>query len=358
MMRFCSVRAAALLAAAVLSLAACAAQLRPAGPATRAAGIEAFTPPPQPQRPSLYAWEPPRPPPVPAGPTPAEALVMADGERLALRVWAPAGPPRAVILALHGFGDHGGNSLVEGGPLLSAAGILVYAYDQRGFGYSSHRGIWPGVETLVTDARAAVGLIAARHPGLPLHLLGESMGGAIAAAAATTSLPISGVILSAPAVLGRRQLPGVVSVAMDGLIAVMPAMAMQASAGGIAASDNRAALERFGRDPLTLRDVRLDVIGGVLDSMDAAVEALPRCCTAPTLILTGGNDQVIPTRIARRVLRALPPRDDRRILHYPDGWHLLLRDAIRDRVAADIIAWIADPAAPLPAEDAARAWLR
>lgn len=342
----------------LLGLGACAAQLRPAGPSTRAAVIEAFTPPPQPQRPSPWAWVPASPPPEPAGPVPREALVMADGTRLALRAWVPAAPPRAVVLALHGFGDHGGNLLVEGGPLLNAAGILVYAYDQRGFGYSDHRGIWPGVDTLVADARAATALIAARHPGLPLYLMGESMGGAIAAVAAREPLPVRGVILSAPAVLGRRQLPGVVSAAMDGLIWAMPAMAMQASAGGIAASDNRAALERFGRDPLTLRETRLDLVGGVLDSMDAAVAALPDCCAAPTLILTGGRDQVIPARIARRVLRALPPREDRRILHYPDGWHLLLRDGIRARVAADIIAWIDDPRTPLPAEDAARTWLR
>ena len=352
------VRYAALLAAAVLSLAACAAQLRPAGPPSRPAGIEAFSAPPQPQRPSPWAWVPAPPPPQPAGPVPLEALVMRDGARLALRVWAPAPPPRAVILALHGFGDHGGNFLVEGGPLLNEAGILVYAYDQRGFGYSTHRGIWPGVETLAADARTATALIAARHPGLPLFLLGESMGGAIVSVAAREALPVRGVILSAPAVLGRRQLPSVVSAAMDGLVFLMPAMAMSASAGGIAASDNRAALERFGRDPLTIREARLDLVGGVMDSMDAAVAALPECCAAPTLILTGGNDQVIPTRIARRVLQALPPREDRRILHYPDGWHLLLRDAIRARVATDIVTWIADARAPLAAEDAAREWLR
>lgn len=287
---------------------------------------------------------------------------MVDGARLALRIWAPPTPPRAVILALHGFGDHGGNFLVEGGPLLNEASILVYAYDQRGFGYSSHRGIWPGVETLAADARAATALIAARHPGLPLYLLGESMGGAIVAVAAREAFPptgpVRGVILSAPAVLGRRQLPGVVSAAMDGLVFLMPAMAMSASAGGIAASDNRAALERFGRDPLTIREARLDLVGGVMDSMDAAVAALPDCCAVPTLILTGGNDQVIPTRIARRVLRELPPRDDRRILHYPDGWHLLLRDAVRARVVADIVTWVGDQRAPLAAEDAAREWLR
>jgi alpha-beta hydrolase superfamily lysophospholipase len=347
-----------LLVLLMLTVTGCARLVLPAGPDVRSAAIEAFTPPEQPRRPSPWALVPPLPPPTPAGPVPAEALVMADGTTLALRVWAPRLPPRAVILALHGFGDHGGNSFVEGGPLLNAAGILVYAYDQRGFGYSTQRGIWPGVATLVEDARAATRLIAARHPDLPLFLMGESMGGAIVAVAGTQPLPVRGYILAAPAVLGRSQLPWVASAMLDGLVRLIPAMAMPATAGGIAASDNRAALLRFGRDPLTIREARLDLVAGVLDSMDAAVAALPQCCTAPSLILTGGQDQVIPTRVARRVLRTLPHRADRRILHYPDGWHLLLRDVIRETVAADIVSWVADPAAPLAAEAAAAAWLR
>ncbi len=350
-------RGRGLLALALL-LVGCAPQLRPAGPPVRAPGIEAFAPPPQPPRPSPWALVPAPPPPVPAGPVPAQALVMADGTELALRVWSPERPPTAILLSLHGFGDHGGNSLVEGAPLLTAAGIQVYAYDQRGFGYSPHRGIWPGVPTLVQDARAATLLIAARHPSLPLYLMGESMGGAIAMATATEALPIRGVILAAPAVMGRAQLPAVAGWAVDGLAALAPALAMPATAGGIAASDNRDALLRFGRDPLTIREPRMDLVAGVLDSMDAALEAFPRCCAAPSLVLTGGNDQVIPTRIARRVLRALPPRDNRRVLHYPLGWHLLLRDAVRPEVARDIIAWINDPDAPLASAEAATEWLR
>ena len=86
--------------------------------------------------------------------------------------------------------------------------------------------------------------------------------------------------------------------------------------------------------------------------------ALPHCCLAPSLILTGGRDEVIPGRFARRVLRGLPHRAEQRILHYPDGWHLLLRDTVRQRVAADILAWMDNPAAPLAAEAAAADWLR
>ena len=78
----------------------------------------------------------------------------------------------------------------------------------------------------------------------------------------------------------------------------------------------------------------------------------------PSLILTGGRDEVIPSRFARRVLRGLPHRAEQRILHYPDGWHLLLRDSVRQRVAADILAWMDNPSALLPAESTAADWLR
>ncbi|OYW09059.1 MAG: hypothetical protein B7Z53_03680 [Rhodospirillales bacterium 12-71-4] len=61
-----------------------------------------------------------------------DAVVAADGARLPLHAWAPPGPPRAVLLALHGFNDHAGNFLADSIGALTEGGLLVYAYDQRG----------------------------------------------------------------------------------------------------------------------------------------------------------------------------------------------------------------------------------
>jgi alpha-beta hydrolase superfamily lysophospholipase len=109
-----------------------------------------------------------------------------------------------VILALHGFNDHG-RFFDAPGTWLAARGVTSYAYDQRGFGASSNRGVWPGTDTLVRDVREAAGAIRRRHPETPFFVLGESMGGAVALVAAATDggLPADGLILSAPAVRGR-----------------------------------------------------------------------------------------------------------------------------------------------------------
>ena len=74
--------------------------------------------------------------------------MAADGAELPLRSWLPqAGPPDAVLVALHGFNDY--SNFFDGpGRWLAGRGIASYAYDQRGFGGAPHRGLWAGTEAL------------------------------------------------------------------------------------------------------------------------------------------------------------------------------------------------------------------
>ena len=151
---------------------------------------------------------------MPAGPPVAlprlaeDAVIAADGARLPMRSWAPEGAPRAVVLALHGFNDHSGNFLTDSLEALKQAGLLVYAYDQRGFGRAPNRGYWAGAETMAQDAATAARLLAARHPGLPLFLMGESMGAAVTilAAGMDPPPPVRAYVLLAPALWNRAQM--------------------------------------------------------------------------------------------------------------------------------------------------------
>ncbi|MFL1463540.1 alpha/beta fold hydrolase [Roseococcus sp. DSY-14] len=347
-------RRAALLCLALLP--ACTPVTRGAGPPVGPARVEPGWSAPLPRAAPRLGWafgtQPPLP--RPAGPDPVAALVMPDGMRLPLRRWQPPGPPRFVALALHGLNDHGGNFLEDAGPILAAGGVLLHAMDHRGFGWTATRGFWPGTAAMVEDARTAVALLRAQHPGLPFFVLGESMGGAVALLADPPG--VAGVILSAPAIWGGPYLSGLLRAPLGLAQRVVPAMAASAGVGGIAASDNRAALERFARDPLTLREIRVDVVGGMVGLMDAAVAALPELATraTPTLVMVGARDAVVPAAIARRALRdAGAPR----VALYPEGWHLLLRDRLRNEVAADMLRFMESPATPLPAEARGAAWL-
>jgi len=310
---------------------------------------------------------------VPAGPAIAapalqpQALVMADGARLPLEAWLPPTPPRAVLLGLHGMNDAAEPFLDDAAPLFTAAGVAVYAYDQRGFGGAPHPGRWAGGESLAADAAATVALLRQRHPGVPVFLLGESMGAAVALLAATGDAPpaVDGYVLLAPALWGRETMPGIVRGVVWLAARTIPVVGFRGNAGGIRASDNPAAMERWAAHPKTLKVTRVDAAYGLLGLMDQAVAAVPACCRGaagqgvPVLAMVGARDEIVPQRVLRRVLRRLPDARLDRVAFYPEGWHLLLRDRQRAVVAGDILAWMAAPVAPLPsgAEREGAAWL-
>ena len=164
------------------------------------------------------------------------------------------------------------------------------------------------------------------------------------------------VLLVAPAVWGRSAM----NPAMRGMLwlasNVVPGMELTGSGLHITASDNREALIRLSTDPLTLKETRVDTLRGLVDLMDDAQAAAPRF-EAPALVLYGGKDEVIPPRATQLIWDQMP--GEVRRAFYPDGYHLLLRDIGRGAPLGDVMAWIADPRAPLPSGAEARAaeWL-
>lgn len=292
--------------------------------------------------------------PLPAVAAPAidsNHLVAADGARLPLRRWLPpAEPPKAVLLALHGFNDYS-NFFAGAGAWLAERGIASYAYDQRGFGGAPNRGRWPGTAALLDDLRLGARALRRRHPGVPLYLLGESMGGAVimTAMASGEAPPADGIILAAPAVWGRASMPWYQTVALWVARQAIPGSRVSGRGLGIQASDNIDMLRALGRDPMMITQTRVDAVFGLVNLMDAAMASAPRV-DAAALILYGEKDQLIPDGAVREMLARLPPAPDRprTVAVYADGWHMLLRDRQAETVWYDILHWIADPRMVLP----------
>lgn len=295
-------------------------------------------------------------PPVTAPALADDRLVMADGVALPLRSWPPTDrppgtPPEAVILAVHGFNDYS-NGFDGPARFWAARGILTYAYDQRGFGETPHRGLWPGDEQLLADLRTASRLIAARHPGVPLFLLGESMGGAVVLASVVSPDPpeADGIVLAAPAVWGREAQGPLQSLALWIAAHSVPWLEVTGEGLDIVPSDNVAMLRAMALDPLVIKETRIDAIYGLVGLMDRAWEAGPALDGLPALLLYGAREEVIPEDAALAWLRRLPPRpqDRRRIAIYPKGYHMLLRDLDAEQVLVDVANWIAEPGGALP----------
>ena len=244
-----------------------------------------------------------------------------------------------MIVALHGFNDHKA-AFAEFGAYAATRGILVEAYDQPGFGERPDRGRWAGTDALVLELHAAIRSARRRHPGAPLFVLGESMGAAVAisALARPDAPPVDGVILSAPAVLAGDSLPRGYLTALRVLAALVPPFRVNGDNLGLLASDNIEMLRALGRDPLYVRETRIDAVAGLVEVMEEARKAAPRL-ELPTLVLLGARDEIVPPQASRAFVHGLDPRRCS-VVTYLNGWHLLLRDHQRERVFRDVVAWV------------------
>ena len=277
-----------------------------------------------------------------------KSIVMADGVALPLRTWPARGKPKAVVLALHGLNDYG-TFIEEPARYFRARGILVYSYDQRGFGVAPNRGRWPGKDAFARDLSAAARLLKARHQDVPLYLIGVSMGAAVILTAMTRDNPppASGVILVAPAVWGRETQPFYQRWILALAARVTPGMTLSGQGLNIKPSDNIPMLRALSRDPLVIKETRVDTLWGLVNLMDAALAA-SQTFTSKALILYGDKDEIIRQQPTDLMLSQLPQeaKHRRTLKRYPNGYHMLLRGLNAELVWQDIVRWIA----PAPAE--------
>ena len=273
-----------------------------------------------------------------------------DGERLPFRAYAAGPNPRAIVVALHGFNDYS-RFIEDAARYFALAGIYTVAYDQRGFGLSTGRGRWHGTDALVRDLRTFLSLVRKDYPMVPLFVLGESMGGAVASKAladGSESL-VDGVILSSPAVWSRDAMPWYQRAGLWLLVRIAPAMTLSGKGVRIEPSDNMPMRIELSRDPLVIKESRVDALAGLVDLMDDAVASLPRL-RQRMLFLYGERDEVIPAKPVIRVLEAMSEgfSSDTTFSLYSRGYHMLLRDMQRQVVQQDVAAWIIRRATRLP----------
>ncbi len=271
-----------------------------------------------------------------------DSVLASDGTVLPVRSWLPEGKPEAVVIALHGFNDYS-RAFESTGEYFSENGVILYAYDQRGFGMTPYTGIWANQANLIDDLKQAVRQARRRHPNVPLYILGESMGGAVAVVALTEpGFPeVDGLILVAPAVWGEETMsPLYRSVLWIGAH-TLPAYTVTGEGLQIVASNNYPMLLRLSKDPLIIKETRLDAIYGLVHLMDAAYDRVPQLRT-PTLLLYGGQDQVIPKAPIENALSRFSSPPTYRF--YPDSYHMMLRDIQGRAVMRDILQWMKERA--------------
>jgi len=218
-----------------------------------------------------------------------------DGLALHTHTWEPAGPPRSAIVLVHGLAEHGGR-YAHVGEALAQRGHHVRASDLRGFGRSEGRRAWVRrwreyLDDLTDDIEEARGL------GVPVTLLGHSMGGLVAISYALSDRPRPDLlVLSAPGL--DADLPATKKAAARILGSILPRVSVPNGLKGHQLSRDPLVGEAYFSDPLvhtrtTLRLGREGLRAG--DRVRAGLGALD----VPTLVIHGSHDPIVPPVISR-----------------------------------------------------------
>jgi len=267
-------------------------------------------------------------------------FVAIDGDNIALQDWPlePGKPVRAVVILIHGLGEHAGR-YEQLADRLNDWGFAVRGYDQYGHGESGGaRGGLPTETRLLDDLVDIVDSTRARmEPETPLILLGHSLGGLVAARFVALALrPVDGLVLSSPALdLG-------LGLVQKLLLAVLPKIAPNLRLG------NGLDPALISHDPAVVAAYRADQqvhdrisarLARFMADAGPATLALAPTWKVPTLLLYAGADKLVNPAGSRAFAAAAPkPMVSSRC--FEGLYHEIFNEIEAEPVFAELEQWL------------------
>ena len=291
-------------------------------------------------------------------------LQTSDGQRLFVRSWLPDSPPRGIVQIAHGLVEHSAR-YGRFATALNRSGFGVYANDHRGHGHTAAAedlgflAASDGWRLCLDDLWMLNRQIAATHSGLPIVLIGHSMGSILARGfaaehgAALAALVLSGANGRPPATaalgppiarferwrLGPRGKSKLLKAMMFGAFN-QPFKPTRTEFDWL--SRDPAEVDAYVADPLCGFDFStqlvIDLLGGLAPLLaPSELARIPK--RLPIYVMSGARDPVGATlQSLLDAYRSAGLAVTARI--YPDARHELLNETNRDEVAGDLVAWL------------------
>lgn len=265
-------------------------------------------------------------------------LAGARGVELFWQGTEPA-EPTGVVLLSHGLGEHGGRytNVVDA---LVPDGWAVYALDHRGHGRSGgRRAHLDDYADWLSDFDVFRRVVTARHPDLPVFVVGHSMGGQIALAYALEHQDVlRGLVLSAPA-LASDAAPKPLIMVLTQVAKVLPTI-RPSGIDVTKVSKDPAVVAAYKADPLNHQGNPTLGLASRLVGQFAVLPERSRALRLPLLVQHGTADALTDPEGSRR-LEALNGSPDATVRWYDGLWHEIYNEPEREHPLADLREWLA-----------------
>ncbi|UBU15027.1 alpha/beta hydrolase [Nonomuraea gerenzanensis] len=246
-----------------------------------------------------------------------------------VRAW-PHERPRYLAILVHGYGEHIGRYEYVADRLVRH-GAAVYGLDHMGHGKSEgDRVLIEDFEDVVTDVHSVEERARAEHPGVPVVLIGHSMGGMIAARYAQRyGSGLAALVLSGPVIGAWEAVSTLLAFEEPPDVPIDPGtLSRDPSVGAAYAADPLVWHGPFKRATLEAFATTLDTIakGGTFGAL-------------PTLWVHGDDDQLVPLPGSRAGIADVRGSElTERI--YPGARHEVFNEVNKDEVLDDVTSFI------------------
>lgn len=257
------------------------------------------------------------------------------------RSWIPMDRPREVLLCVHGLG-FSSDSFDEFGRVMAAHGFAVYAVDVRGFGawLDKRGGSKVDFEACLLDIEAALKNVRKAYPGVPVFLVGESMGGAIAMRAASRYPDlVNGLISSVPSSERYGSLTTKMHVGLRYIENKNKPMDV-----GTTVVERATANQNLQKRMLADKNNRMELTPKELKQFDEFMkgnfDAAALIEKMPVLLIAGFKDKLVKPEGTIELFNGLTTQD-KLLMVIGDGEHLLLEEnQLTDQLAQMLLVWI------------------
>lgn len=251
--------------------------------------------------------------------------------------------PSAVINLVHGAAEYVSryNHLAE---KLMKANFAVVGTDFPGHGQSGgERGHINHFSDYIQTINHTFDIISENYPGVPVILLGHSMGGlaAIRYLQLTKSLPdtLIATILSSPCLGLSMKISKFMSAIAGSLDAIVPKLRQSNGIKAIDLTRSPAAVKRHESDDQIVKTVTIhwfqELRKGIADA-NLATHTFP----IPVLICQAGSDKIVSAESTKRFYQQMTA-PEQKLIQYPECYHELFNEPERDHVIQDILTWLA-----------------
>lgn len=247
---------------------------------------------------------------------------------------------RALIILVHGYGDHRGR-YQRTAEHLASRGFSVLSFDQRGHGESpGQRGHCESFEDYLVDLESACAFATSLAPTLPQILLAHSHGGLVALRGlcqGATLPPVQAAILSAPFLGIAKPVPQWKRVLAQVATRVVPRFSLDTGVSSTELTRDSEEVARLDRDSLTHGRSTARWFTEMQVAQAYVAEHIERV-SVPTLWLLAGEDTISDSRVSSLLYRRCGGAKS--LASYAGFYHELLNEGGQQEVMASIDAWL------------------